>query len=277
LGAKKLNELGIPVYFCVGNHDLFHRHTREIHSTVPFHEFKNFTIINDPTVVKEIADGALISPYLFPEEYAGLQELRTLPFWAGHFEFKGFVITGYNVVMPTGPDPSEYSGPSHILSGHFHKRQSSGNIHYIGNTFPMDFGDAGDFKRGMAVMDHVAGKLSFKDWPNCPKYIKVALTDLLEGEVSITTNTRVKCIVDVPLSFEESTYIKQKYSGELKIREFTMEDAKETDASITDTEVSGDVNELDNVDELVLKMLQDIKNDRIENSKLIEIYGRLKL
>jgi DNA repair exonuclease SbcCD nuclease subunit len=169
------------VYFCVGNHDLFHRHTREIHSTVNFHEFDHFIVVNDPIVVKEIADGAFLSPFLFPEEYPETKKLLTLPFWAGHFEFKGFVVTGYNVVMPTGPDPNEYAGPAHILAGHFHKRQTSGNITYVGNTFPMDFGDAGDFKRGMAIMDHISGKLSFIDWPDCPKYIKTTLTDLLDN------------------------------------------------------------------------------------------------
>ena len=30
-GASKLNDLGMPIYFCVGNHDLFHRHTRDVY------------------------------------------------------------------------------------------------------------------------------------------------------------------------------------------------------------------------------------------------------
>ena len=29
-GAKKLNELGLPVFFIIGNHDMYHRYSREI-------------------------------------------------------------------------------------------------------------------------------------------------------------------------------------------------------------------------------------------------------
>lgn len=277
IGARKLNELNMPVYFCVGNHDLFHRHTREIHSTVPFHEFSNFIVVNDPVVVKEIADGALLSPYLFPEEYPDLKKLLTIPFWAGHFEFKGFVVTGYNVLMPTGPDPSEYAGPEHILCGHFHKRQTAGNITYVGNTFPMDFGDAGDFKRGLATIDHMTSKLSFIDWPDCPKYIKATLSDLLDNSVILAPNARIKCIADVPISYEESSYLRQKYSDDYNLREFTIEESKEIDSTLTDTQVKGDITGLDSVDDLVIKMLLDIKSDHIDSDMLISIFRKIKL
>ena len=122
-GAKMLNDLGMPVYFVVGNHDLYQRHNREIHSIVPFQEFDNFKVINEPTVVKEIEGGALFCPYLFHDEYPGIKKHLSLPFWAGHFEFRGFKITNYGITTPTGPIPNEFAGPDHIVSGHFHKRQ----------------------------------------------------------------------------------------------------------------------------------------------------------
>ena len=31
-GARRLNSLGLPIFFIVGNHDLYNRHNREIHS-----------------------------------------------------------------------------------------------------------------------------------------------------------------------------------------------------------------------------------------------------
>src|SRR5271165_4399695 len=64
-GAKKINNLGLPVFFCVGNHDLYHRHTRELHYVVPFNEFKNFTVVDNPLVVDTVGEQTLFCPYMF--------------------------------------------------------------------------------------------------------------------------------------------------------------------------------------------------------------------
>ena len=180
LAAKKLNELGMPIYFVVGNHDLYHRHSREVHSVIPFNEFSNFVVIDEPTVVDEIEGGVLFCPFLFHDEYKQLNQYANIPIWMGHFEFRGFVVTGYSVTMPTGPDHTEFQKPKHIISGHFHKRQAHDNIVYVGNTFPMDFGDAGDHERGMATLDNKTQEIMFENWDMCPKYIKTTLSDLLE-------------------------------------------------------------------------------------------------
>ena len=63
LGAKMLNDLDIPVYFVVGNHDLYYRHSREIHSVIPFNEFENFVIIDEPTVINDIENKVLFSRF----------------------------------------------------------------------------------------------------------------------------------------------------------------------------------------------------------------------
>ena len=225
-GAKKLNELGIPVYFIIGNHDLYHRHTRNVHSVVNFHEFENFVIVDHPIVVDCIGDrGSVLSPYLFHDEYPELAKFLKYKTWWGHFEFKGFVVTGCNILMPTGPDPKSFAGPDRIFSGHFHKRQLSENIVYIGNTFPTNFGDAGDSNRGMAVYNHNGNKLDFIDWPDAPLYIKTTLSRLIDESIILPKHSRVKCLVDLPISFEESTLIKSTYITDYNLREFSLEES----------------------------------------------------
>jgi len=277
-GAKLLNELNLPVYFCVGNHDLYHRHTRELYSVVPFKEFTNFHVVDQPLVVNNIGNGALFSPYMFHDEYPELVKFLKIPFWAGHFEFRGFVVTGYNVIMPTGPDPADFVGPQHIISGHFHKRQAHMNVVYMGNTFPMDFGDAGDNERGMMTYDHVKDEMDFIDWADCPKYTKTKLTDILDNTAIIYPNSRVKCVVDVPVSFEESTYLRQSFIEKYNLREFSMEESKEISAVLTGTQTNIDANDikLDSVDDLVIQMLTDIDSDHIDNNILIEEYRRIR-
>jgi DNA repair exonuclease SbcCD nuclease subunit len=275
-GAEMLNDLGIPVFFIIGNHDLFHRHTRAIYSPINFQAFSNFQVITDPVVVDEIGSGALLSPFLFPDEYQHIRQHLNLDTWWGHFEFKDFIVTGYNVKMPTGPDPRDFKGPKNIFSGHFHKRQTAGNITYIGNTFPTNFGDAGDTDRGMVVYDHKTHKLEYKNWDNCPQYVKAPLTSLLDGSIVLPPNARVKCIVDVPISFEESNYIKDTYVGNFDLREFAMEESGELDEALTSTRIVGTAASMgETVDELVIKMLSAIKSDHINKDILIDLYKGL--
>lgn len=279
-GAKMLNDLGLPVFFVIGNHDLYHRHTRDIHSVIPFNEFANFIIIDEPTIVEFVGDKILICPYLFHEEYPSLKRYLDIPFWAGHFEFRGFEVTGYGMIMPTGPDPIEYEGPKYIVSGHFHKRQAreSSNVVYMGNAFPMDFGDAGDNARGMMTYDHENDEMLFLDWPDCPKYIKTTLTDILDGTVTLHPNARVKCIADVKIDFEESSGLRQGFTDKFHLREFTIEESPDLREALSDTEmtIDWDDSKLAGVDELVEQMLREISSEHIDNQTLIELYQDLK-
>jgi len=284
MGAKMIDDLGLPVYFVVGNHDLYYRNSREVHSVVTHGEFNNFHIIDEPTVVDDIEGSVLFSPYLFHDEYPKLVEYLKIPFWAGHFEFKGFLITGYGLAMPTGPDADDYKGPEHIVSGHFHKRQTrpDSNVVYIGNTFPMDFGDAGDNDRGMMIYDHGTKEMWFENWEELPRYIKTRLNDILDRdkrEKILHKGARVNCLVDVPISFEESTYLRQKFSEDYDLREFVLEEAPDikTALSETETDIDWETVELQGVDDLVLMMLEGIDSDHIDKELLIQQYKDIKV
>lgn len=270
--AKKLNDLNIPIFFIIGNHDLYQRHTRDIHSIIPFTEFNNFKVINEITIIDNLGDGSLLSPYLFHEEYDSLKQYKHVPFWAGHFEFKGFEVTGYGTKMMSGPDPTHYKGPKNILSGHFHKRQSSRNIHYIGNPFGMDMGDAGDFERGMAIYDHISHKVSYVNWEAGPKYQKVILSELINDELTLHEGARVKCLVDIEVSFDESSKIRQKFIDDYHLREFKME---EDVISLSDVGSIITLEKLSSIDDLVEQMLQTVDDTKYNKQFLTEIYKTL--
>jgi DNA repair exonuclease SbcCD nuclease subunit len=278
-GAKLLNELGLPVFFILGNHDLYHRHSRDVHSLVHFDEFENFILIDEPVIRNDIGNGVLFSPYLFHHEYPNLAEYLKIPVWFGHFEFRGFVITGYNLTMPTGPDPQDYQGPKHIISGHFHKRQSFGNVVYIGNTFPMDFSDAGDNERGMMIYNHDTDVMEFENWEDCPKYIRTNLSALVDKKVVMFSGARVKCTADININYDESNILRQEFIDHYKLREFVMEESVEIKNIIsgTTTQVDVDGSELANINDVVIQMIQEIDSDHIDNALLIDIYTTIKI
>ena len=279
LGAKKLNNLGIPVFFIIGNHDLYQRHTREIYSTIQFHEFSNFTIIDQPTIVPEIDTSPLLCPYLFPHEYPDLMQFNSIETWWGHFEFKGFIVTGYNITMQSGPEHTAFDGPKYIFSGHFHKRQRGGNVIYIGNTFPTNFSDTDDNNRGMMIYNHTTKQIKFLDWDECPKYTKVCISKLIEGKVVLPKEARVKCLIDIPMTFEDTAVLKQQMMTDYGLREFVPEETNELTTAMTSTDTD-DIDttdiEITGIDDLVIQMLSSITTDHIDNDLLIEQYMRLK-
>jgi DNA repair exonuclease SbcCD nuclease subunit len=275
--AKMLNELDLPIYFILGNHDLYRRHSREIHAIVQFENFSNFIPIYEPTVVDNIGDGVLFCPYLFHDEYKSLTKYSKIPLWAGHFEFEGFIITGYDIKMKGGPNPNDFSKTKQILSGHFHKRQTTKNITYIGNCFPTSFSDAGDSERGMATFNHSNNKLEFIDWPECPTYTITTLSALLENP-KITKGARVKCTVDVPIDYSEGTVIRKKFIGDYDLRGFNLEENSEIRTAFEDTIVDEDIVTIQstNTNDMICEMLGGIKTEHIDNQMLISIYQNLK-
>lgn len=271
-GARKLNALGIPVFFIVGNHDLYNRHNRDIHSLHHMDELTNIIIIDSPVIYKDVGNGTLYSPFLFHNEYENLADALSIPVWCGHFEFKGFIVTGHSVEMPTGPDAQAYAKPKKIFSGHFHKRQCKTNIVYIGNTFPMDFSDAGDTGRGMCVYDHRTDVGLFYDWEDCPKYQKCTLSSLIDKSAKLLKNARVRCVVDVDISFEESSKLKQAFVAKYNLREFSMEESKDISDALKFGEGAENIGDIKSVDDLIMEMLNNIEAPQIDKGLLIQIY-----
>ena len=273
-GAKMLNDLGLPVFFIVGNHDLGTRDSRSLYSTIPFHEFDNFTLIHEkPLQVDEIEGGCLFVPFLMSDEYPTLYPYKDVPVWIGHFEFKGFVLTGYNIKLDYGPDIESFKEQKDILSGHFHRRQKQNNVTYIGNTFPMDFGDANLFERGLAIYDHSTNETSFMNWTVCPKYIKCTLSELLDDEVKLKDNSYVYVDINIPVDYEELSIIEDAYNKKYDLRELKLdESSKFVESLIGNSEEEEDDTEGKSTNELIVDMLSQVDDSKFDSNLLIKMY-----
>lgn len=278
MGAKMLNDLGLPVFMIVGNHDLYNRNNRDVFTTNPFESLSNITLAFDKPVELPEND-AVVFPFLFEHEYHTL-----LPKYAdrsvlfGHFEFKGFVVTGDTKTLDHGPDHSMFDKPKRIFSGHFHKRQSKDNVHYIGNTFPADFSDANDGERGMAFYEFGKDKLTFLNWPKCPMYVTCKLSEIMEADNPkeyLIKNARVRILVDVPLTYEESNELKEEFMKKYKLREVTLEETADLTEALVDTEFSMEGKELESTTNIVKQMIRQIKSDKIDPEHLVLIYEGL--
>jgi DNA repair exonuclease SbcCD nuclease subunit len=272
-GASLLNDLNIPIYFIIGNHDLYTKHSREVHSCHWFDELTNFIVIDHPTVVENIGNGALLSPFLFHYEYPTLNDYNVKNVY-GHFEFSGFVVTGASTKFQGGPDHTDYSKFKRVFSGHFHKRQITDNVIYIGNTFPMDFSDANDFDRGFAIHDHINDDVSFINWPDCPKYISTNLSTIIDNQIEIPDGANIKCIADITMDYSKMIEFKRTIMEVYNLADIAIEEPP-TQFFADGIEEIEDTKVISINDAIVDMLSKNIESNGIDNNQLIQIYIQL--
>lgn len=270
------DELDVPVFFIIGNHDLVYRNTRNAFNTQIFEPFKNLIIIDDNLSCNIANKQVLFCPYLFDNEYADqIKNINSHEVVFGHFEFKGFVVTGETKVLDHGPEHSDFKKPKRIFSGHFHKRQNKNNVYYLGNTFPMDYSDANDTARGMSIYEYETDDLTYIDWDSAPTYITCSFSDLIEKPKKILREkATVKCTVDdKDFGFEDILKIKTLLMEKYNLRELRLEEPADDYTMSDDIDVDDLKGESTN--EIVLKLLEKISSEDIEFKKLKKIYKEL--
>ncbi len=275
--CRRINALGIPVIWIIGNHDLYHRSNRKIFSTNMFEDLENFILVNEPL---ELSKDWYVAPFLFREEYPTLAaDINSHKYVLGHFEFRNFVVTGATRTLDHGPDPEMFTGPKYIFSGHFHKRQFNRNIVYIGNTFPTNYGDAGDAERGMCVFEPgAAEEIYFHNWDDAPLFFKTKLTRVLEGEMEWPAKSRVRCLLDADIGYSDVQALREEMIKSFSLREFSVEEdvamRKEMLSEGLELETELDMSSLDNtVRQLINEGVQ--QSATIDPASLVRLYEEL--
>jgi len=192
----------------------------------------------------------------------------------GHFELPSF----YMNAMVQMPDHGElkaehFKNQEYVFSGHFHKRQKQGAIHYIGNAFPHNYADAWDDERGMMILDKENDKEpEYLSWEDCPKYRTIGLKQLLEDTDNIIKpKMYLRVTIDVPISFEEATFIKETFVNQYKCREISLIPQKQMEEITTDV----DIQQFESVDQIVSGEISAIESEQFNKKMLLDIYNEL--
>jgi len=178
-GLRALEKLSASfdvVYFIPGNHDLYYRDRRDIHSVEWAKHLPNVVIVNDWFSEGDV----VIAPWLVGDDYKRLPKLSG-KYLFSHMELPHFYMNAM-IEMPDHGELNEehVSGFDRVFSGHFHKRQSRKNIWYIGNAFPHNYADAGDDARGMMILNWGEDP-EFHAWPKQPLFRVYKLSDVLDN------------------------------------------------------------------------------------------------
>jgi len=267
-GLRLLSEGFDHVFFILGNHDLMYRDKRELHSVPYANEFKNIYIIDEITVVNDF----VFVPWLTGDEWQEVQKIKQ-PWMFGHFELPSFMMNSI-VEMPDHGQLNQkhFENQQMVFSGHFHKRQNKGKIWYTGNCFPHNYSDAWDDERG--IMFWSPGKTpEFMTWPDAPTYRTMTLSKALSApEKYINNKTYARITIDLDLSYEEISFIKNQFEHELGAKEVHMMNDKVHDDVVYDSNVSI---AFESIDHIVLNHLKTIESNSIDVQKLINIYTGL--
>jgi DNA repair exonuclease SbcCD nuclease subunit len=256
------------VFFIPGNHDLYYRDKRDVQSVEWAKHLKNVTICNDWVNEGDV----IIAPWLVGDDHKKISKLCGR-YVFGHFELPHFLMNA----MVAMPDHSEikrehFSHFGHVFSGHFHKRQTSNNITYIGNCFPHNYADAGDDDRGIMMLEW-GGQPEYHSWPDQPTYRVLSLSDLLNRtDEVLKPKMHVRVNIDIDISYEEANFIKETFIKSHDLREISILRNKNTD--MDQYEMKGNVN-FQTVDQIVTNQLNLITSEQYDSSLLLDLYRGL--
>jgi DNA repair exonuclease SbcCD nuclease subunit len=265
---EKLNNSFEHVYFIPGNHDLYYRDKRDVHSVEWAKHLPNVTIVNDWFIQDEV----VIAPWLVGEDHKKLSKLSG-KYLFGHFELPAFYMNAM-VQMPDHGDVSDSDlvGFEKVFSGHFHKRQARNNIWYIGNAFPHNYADAGDDQRGMMILEWGEDP-EFIAWPAQPLFRVYKLSDILDNpEGLLLPKSSVRVHLDIDISYEEANFIRETLIPKHNIREMSLIPMK-LDQHSQDL-APGEVN-FESVDQIIVDQIAAIESDFFDPKVLLEIYRNL--
>ncbi|HEY6435362.1 MAG TPA: metallophosphoesterase [Ignavibacteriaceae bacterium] len=264
---RKLNASFKKSYVMVGNHDLFYREKREIHSMVVGSEFPNIVLINEPLVIDDVA----FIPWLIEDEWKEVANIKS-KYLFGHLELPGFKMNAM-VEMPDhgALNSTHFEHQDYVFSGHFHKRQTKGKINYIGNPFGHNYSDVWDFERGGMFLEWDK-EPEFLDYESGPRFISINLAALLENpDLYLKPKTYLQVTLDVNITYEEASFLRETFLSQYSVREFKI--VKNQDDELS-KDYSGDIT-VKTVDQIVIEQLTKIDSDSFDTKLLVEIYNGL--
>jgi DNA repair exonuclease SbcCD nuclease subunit len=264
---EKLGKAFDAFYFFPGNHDLYYKDKRDIHSVEFGKYIPGITVVHQPTTIGDVT----LCPWLVGDEWRSIGK-KGGKYIFGHFELPSFFMNAM-VQMPDHGEIQLDSFKNYELgfSGHFHKRQQRQNMIYIGNAFPHNYADTWDDERGMMTLEW-GSTPEYHTWPAQPTFRTIKLSELIDrADEIILPKQHLRVTLDIDITFEEASFIKEKFIADYDIRELTLI-AEKKDIEIN---TNIDIQAFESVDQIVSSQIISIDSDQFDKNTLLEIYNSL--
>ena len=265
---EKLSAAFDRFYFIPGNHDLYYRDRRDIHSTEWARHIPNIHIVND--WFQE--DDVIIAPWLVGDDHKRIQKMSS-KYMFGHFELPHFKMNAMVEMPDHGEIKTEhFGGFDRVFSGHFHLRQHKRNINYIGNAFPHNFADAGDDQRGCMILEW-GQEPRYLAWPEQPRYDVWDLSYVMDhADRILRPRGHVRVQLDIEISYEEANCVKETYISQYRLREMALIPNKRL--ALEENMAPGEI-QFESVDQIVTDQITKIDSEFYDSKLLLQIYQNL--
>lgn len=172
------------IHILVGNHDMYNKNTNDI-TLLDFLIFDNVHIHKEE-FLKEVQNQKYLFVPFYHDKNLEKEILKRNKdkdyICLMHTEISGFYYTK-NIIVDDklGNNKSFYSGYKQIYSGHFHIRQNSDNITYIGSPYHLNRNDIGN-KKGVHILYELDGELveQFIENDYSPEFLVYNYDEVLE-------------------------------------------------------------------------------------------------
>lgn len=157
----------ITISMIVGNHDTFFKNTNDVNSPgLLLNDYTNIATYNRPYTVNVDGTSILLMPWICTDNYQECMEAISdtdADVCFAHLELAGYQMWA-GQESHDGFDPALFKKFKLVCSGHFHHRQSKGNVTYLGNPYEMFWQDYND-RRGFHIFDTDTLELEFIENP----------------------------------------------------------------------------------------------------------------
>jgi DNA repair exonuclease SbcCD nuclease subunit len=155
---------GVELHCILGNHDVFYKNTNRLNSPkeVLAECHPSFHLYEDAQEVCFNGATILMVPWINEENKERfMQKIKDTKatILAGHLELSGYEVMP-GVKFGEGMDDKFLEKFDLVVSGHFHKKSSKGNVHYLGTQYQMTSIDTNEIK-GFHVLDTETRNLQF--------------------------------------------------------------------------------------------------------------------
>ena len=135
----------------------------------------------------------------------------------------------------------------------------------------MPYADTWDDDRGMMILEW-GGKPEYHAWPDQPTFRTVTLSRLIDEEDTlIKPKQHLRVTLDIDITYEEASFIKEKFIADYDIRELTLITEKKAVEINTDI----DIQAFESVDQIVSNQIVSIDSDTYDKNILLSIYNSL--
>lgn len=266
---EKFVEYDIQLHILLGNHDQFYRNDRSINSLRELlsKDYKSHVTIYDEMSTVNVGGNMEtdIIPWLNPnnmDDFNAYVKHSTSPYAFGHLELTGFEMMKGQFIKH-GMDVSIVSKYDEVFSGHYHTRSNKGNVRYLGTPYEMTWSDYADDK-GFYLLDTDSQDLTF---------IRNPYT--IHSKITYNNNYEklIENIEDYTNKFVKINVIGKDDSEKYELFLSKLYNANPLDISITENHINVDEVDVDNIDvedslTILLRSVQSISDESIDNSKL---------